>query len=66
MEAETVTVAIEDKQPENGPKTASDGAGKESAPVEAVPREPFRPRPRRMLPKRKMPNRPSSANGAAT
>jgi ribose-phosphate pyrophosphokinase len=41
MEAETVTVAIEDKQPENGPKTASDGAGKESAPVEAVPREPI-------------------------
>jgi ribose-phosphate pyrophosphokinase len=37
MEAETMTVAIEDKQPEDGPKTVSDGAGKESAPLETVP-----------------------------
>jgi len=36
MEVETVTVAIEDKQAENGPKIVSDGAGKEPAPIEAV------------------------------
>jgi ribose-phosphate pyrophosphokinase len=37
MEAEIMTVAIEEKQPENGPKTVTDGAGKEPTPLETAP-----------------------------